>query len=91
MLDELTFAHTGRSSYQWGLKLPKIGSETAEKAFTQDCESVTAYEYIISVFHIITSAEMNQRALVGKAVAVGLGVANETVKQAINATQRYPF
>ena len=46
---------------------------------------------IISVFQIITSAEMNQRALVGKAVAVGLGVANETVKQAINATQRYPF
>lgn len=34
---------------------------------------------------------MNQRALVGKAVAVGLGVVNETVEQAINATQRYPF
>lgn len=32
---------------------------------------------------------MNQRALVGKAVAVGLGVVNETVEQAINATQRY--
>ena len=34
---------------------------------------------------------MNQRALVGKGIAVGQGVANETVKQAINATQRYPF
>lgn len=32
---------------------------------------------------------MNQRALVGKAVAVGQGVVNETLEQAINATHRY--
>ena len=58
-----------------------------KKHYTQRCVSVNVYK----TYLIFTSAEMNQRALVGKAVAVGLGVVNETVEQAINATQRYLF
>lgn len=50
--------------------------------------------YVVCICHcllIFASGELNQRALVGKAVAVGQGVVNETLEQAINATQRYLF
>ena len=45
--------------------------------------------HVFLSFKKFASAELNQRALVGKSVAVVPGIADETAEQAINATRRY--
>ena len=45
--------------------------------------------HVFLSFKKFASAELNQRALVGKSVAVIPGIGDETAEQAINATRRY--
>ena len=49
----------------------------------------SVYSHVFLSSKKFTSAELNQRALVGKSVAVFPGIGDNTTEQAINATRRY--
>ena len=80
-----------RTCQQWKDLFEQLWGKRTRRVFTKIVHTSECLVMYFCLLNSYSTAELNQRALVGKSAAVLPGIADETAEDAINATRRYLF